>query len=56
MIGKESSANDGKDFVQRLWRNANSHFQEIEYLAKEMRMGIMNIFMCNVRKKMCFLK
>ena len=34
VIGKEGSTNDGKDFVQRLWQDANSHFQEIEHLAK----------------------
>ena len=35
VIGKEGSTNDGKDFVQKLWEDANSHFNEIEHLAKK---------------------
>ena len=34
VIGKEGSTMDGSGFIQRLWEDANSHFQEIEYLAK----------------------
>lgn len=34
VIGKEGSTNDGEDFIARLWENANSHFGEIEELAK----------------------
>lgn len=39
VIGKEGSTNDGTDFIQRLWQNANSHFHEIEYLAKRDEKG-----------------
>lgn len=39
VIGKEGSTNDGKDFVQKLWQDANSHFQEIEHLAKRDESG-----------------
>ncbi len=35
VIGKEGSTNDGKDFIQRLWNDANSHFHEIAELAKK---------------------
>ena len=30
VIGKEGSTMDGSGFIQRLWEDANSHFQEIE--------------------------
>lgn len=35
VIGKEGSTKDGKDFIQRLWNDANSHFQEVAELAKK---------------------
>mgnify|MGYP000957848319 CR=1 FL=1 len=35
IIGKEGSTNDGEGFIQRLWEDANAHFQEIEHLAKK---------------------
>ncbi len=35
VIGKEGSTNDGAGFIQRLWEDANSHFYEIEKLAKK---------------------
>lgn len=34
VIGKEGSTNDGEGFIQKLWEDANSHFTEIEELAK----------------------
>lgn len=34
VIGKEGSTNDGAGFIQRLWDDANSHFQEVAHLAK----------------------
>lgn len=34
VIGKEGSTNDGKEFIQNLWEDANSHFDEIDKLAK----------------------
>lgn len=34
VIGKEGSTNDGAGFVQRLWDDANSHFNEVQHLAK----------------------
>ena len=35
VIGKEGSTLDGQGFVQRLWEDANSHFAEIQRLAKK---------------------
>lgn len=34
VIGKEGSTADGADFIQRLWEDANSRFEEIRHLAK----------------------
>ena len=39
VIGKEGSTNDGEGFIQRLWDEANSHFAEIEHLAKKDEAG-----------------
>lgn len=35
VIGKLGSTLEEKDFIQRLWNDANSHFNEIEHLAKK---------------------
>lgn len=35
VIGKEGSTNDGEGFIQKLWEDANSHFYEVEELAKK---------------------
>lgn len=35
VIGKEGSTNDGDGFIQKLWEDANSHFYEVEQLAKK---------------------
>lgn len=35
VIGKEGSTLDGKGFIQKLWNDANSHFNEIAHLAKK---------------------
>lgn len=35
VIGKEGSTMDGQDFVQKLWANANAHFDEVQPLAKK---------------------
>lgn len=35
VIGKEGSTNDGPGFIKRLWADANSHFDEIQKLAKK---------------------
>ena len=35
VIGKEGSTNDGAGFIQNLWEDANSHFHEVEQLAKK---------------------
>jgi len=35
IIGKEGTTNDGSGFIQRLWDSANSHFDEVEHLAKK---------------------
>lgn len=34
VIGKEGSTEQGEGFVEALWNDANSHFSEIEALAK----------------------
>lgn len=39
VIGKEGSTLDGVGFVQRLWTDANSHFEEIQHLAKRNEQG-----------------
>lgn len=39
MVGKEGSADDGEGMIQRLWNEANSHFAEIEHLAKRDEAG-----------------
>ena len=40
VIGKEGSTTDGKDFVERLWKDANAHFSEVSKLKKKMNMVI----------------
>ncbi len=35
VIGKEGSTNEGEGFISKLWENANSHFNEIQELAKK---------------------
>ncbi|MBO7728981.1 MAG: GyrI-like domain-containing protein [Oscillospiraceae bacterium] len=35
VIGKEGSASDGDGFIQKLWDEANSHFEEVAHLAKK---------------------
>ena len=35
VIGKEGSTLDGQSFIQKLWEEANSHFSEIQPLAKK---------------------
>lgn len=35
VIGKEGSTSDGAGFIQRLWDDANSHFGEVQHLAKK---------------------
>ena len=35
VIGKEGSTLDGEDFIQKLWKDANSHFNEVQQLAKK---------------------
>ena len=39
MIGKEGSTADGGDFIQRLWEDANSHFAEVQHLARKEENG-----------------
>ena len=34
VIGKEGSTSEGEGFIQRLWQEANAHFEEIADLAK----------------------
>ena len=35
VIGKEGSTYDGNGFIQKLWENANEHFNEIESFVKK---------------------
>lgn len=35
VIGKEGSTEDGDGFIQKLWEDANSHFDEIQHLVKK---------------------
>ena len=35
VIGKEGSTMDGEGFIQKLWEDANSHFGEVQHLAKK---------------------
>ena len=39
VIGKEGSTSDGDGFIQKLWENANSHFNEVQQLAKKDESG-----------------
>lgn len=34
VIGKEGSTSDGEGFIQKLWEDANSHFAEVQHVAK----------------------
>ncbi len=35
VIGKEGSTSDGDGFIQKLWEDANVHFDQISHLAKK---------------------
>ena len=35
VIGKEGSTDGGEGFIQRLWEDANFHFNEVQHLAKK---------------------
>ena len=39
VIGREGSTADGEGFIQKLWAQANAHFNEIEPLAKRDEQG-----------------
>ncbi len=39
VIGKEGSTSDGEGFIQKLWADANSHFEEVQPLAKKNENG-----------------
>lgn len=39
VIGKEGSTSDGQGFIQKLWADANSHFSEVQHLAKKDESG-----------------
>ena len=39
VIGKEGSTFDGEDFIQKLWEDANAHFEQIAHLAKRDEAG-----------------
>lgn len=38
-IGKQGSTIDGPNFVQNLWKDANSHFNEVQHLARKDEFG-----------------
>ncbi|WP_257467769.1 hypothetical protein [Bifidobacterium pseudolongum] len=40
VIGKEGTTADGDGFIQRLWADANAHFDEIRLLDKTDATGI----------------
>jgi hypothetical protein len=42
VIGKEGSTLDGENFIQKLWDDANSHFEEVRHLAKKDENGNMS--------------
>ncbi len=39
VIGKEGSTSNGAGFIQKLWDDANSHFGEVQHLAKKDNAG-----------------
>ena len=39
VVGKKGSTLDGAGFIQRLWDDANSHFGEVQHLAKKDKNG-----------------
>ena len=39
VIGKEGSTKQGTGFAQLLWQDANSHFEEVQHLAKRNKQG-----------------
>lgn len=39
VIGKEGSTDDGEDFIARLWKDANAHFEEVAHLAAKNEKG-----------------
>lgn len=41
VIGKEGSTLDGQGFIQKLWEEANSHFGEVQPLAKKDENGML---------------
>ena len=44
VIGKEGSTLEGQGFIQKLWSDANSHFSEVQPLAKKTKMAIWLVF------------
>ena len=39
VIGKEGATSDGAEFIQKLWADANAHFEEVQHLAKKDEKG-----------------
>ncbi|MCX4306264.1 MAG: GyrI-like domain-containing protein [Acetatifactor sp.] len=39
VIGKAGSTDEGDGFIQRLWKEANGHFEEVAHLAKKGEKG-----------------
>jgi hypothetical protein len=39
VVGKEGSTNDGDGFIQKLWEDANNHYNEIVALVKTDKNG-----------------
>jgi hypothetical protein len=44
VVDKEGSTKEGNDFISKLWGDANSHFDEIESLAKKDDNGSIIVF------------
>lgn len=50
VIGKEGSTLSGSGFIQRLWDDANSHFGEVQHLAKkDINGNVVGIIICFFR-------
>ena len=59
VIGKEGSTDDGAGFIQRLWDDANGHFDQVADLAKRDENGdLAGVWgtMSDFSKKDCILQ
>lgn len=49
VIGKEGSTDDGAGFIQKLWDDANSNFNEVQHLVKKDSSGNL----CRIQGEPC---